>query len=149
MQREYIRLREENSLYAFLVSGKFKFEPFSLKTKEEDVKSLYEQYLEHHGLLNQWTETCNEVFDELGICSTFIRSRVKYIFGIGVSDAELIVNTCCFCRETFRGYGNNPKPLLEKGKACNTCDRSIVHTARMQATARGDTFELQLSFVRD
>ena len=23
-------------------------------------------------------------------------------------EAQLPTNTCCFCRETFRGYGNNP-----------------------------------------
>ena len=48
-------------------------------------------------------------------------------------EAELPTNTCCFCRETFRGYGNNPSPVLEEGTACDACNRSIVVTARLQA----------------
>ena len=44
------------------------------------------------------------------------------------------VNTCCFCRETFRGFGNNPQPLLDEGIACDVCNRSIVVFARIQAT---------------
>ena len=48
-------------------------------------------------------------------------------------ESMLPENTCCFCRETFRGYGNNPWPVLEEGKACDTCSRRIVCTARLQA----------------
>ena len=48
-------------------------------------------------------------------------------------EAELPVNTCCFCHRTFRGYGNNPRPVLEEGRACDTCNRGIVITARIQA----------------
>jgi len=33
----------------------------------------------------------------------------------------------CFCRETFRGYGNHPWPVLETG----TSNRTIVCTARL------------------
>ena len=46
---------------------------------------------------------------------------------------QLPTNTCCFCRETFRGYGNGPWPVLEEGTACDACNRSIVVTARLQA----------------
>ena len=49
------------------------------------------------------------------------------------TEAQLPTNTCCFCRETFRGYGNNPSPVLEEGTACDACNRSIVVTARLQA----------------
>ena len=48
-------------------------------------------------------------------------------------EAELPTNTCCFCRETFRGYGNNPRPVLGSGTACDTCNHSIVIVARIQA----------------
>ena len=47
--------------------------------------------------------------------------------------AEMPQNVCCFCRVTFRGYGNNPQPLLEEGLACDICDRAIVWNARLQA----------------
>ena len=49
------------------------------------------------------------------------------------TEAQLPTNTCCFCRETFRGYGNGPWPVLEEGTACDACNRSIVVTARLQA----------------
>ena len=48
-------------------------------------------------------------------------------------EAMLPETTCCFCRETFRGYGHNPWPVLEEGRACDTCNRRIVLTARLQA----------------
>eukprot|EP00966_Prymnesium_polylepis_P082962 1921580-Prymnesium_polylepis.1 len=48
-------------------------------------------------------------------------------------EAMLPENTCCFCRETFRGVGNCPFPVLEDGRACDTCNRSIVVAARIQA----------------
>ena len=51
-------------------------------------------------------------------------------------EAQLPTNTCCFCRETFRGYGNNPSPLLEEGTACDACNHSIVIAARFQAMPR-------------
>ena len=47
--------------------------------------------------------------------------------------AEMPENVCCFCRVAFRGYGNNPQPLLTEGVACDTCDRVIVLRARLQA----------------
>ena len=51
-------------------------------------------------------------------------------------EAMLPTNACCFCRETFRGYGNNPWPVLEGGTACDACNRSIVIIARSQAMRR-------------
>lgn len=51
-------------------------------------------------------------------------------------EAELPTNSCCFCRETFRGYGNKPWPVLDTGTACNVCNHSIVMTARLQAMRR-------------
>ena len=51
-------------------------------------------------------------------------------------EAKLPTNSCCFCRGTFRGYGNDPYPVLERGTACDACNRSIVVTARHQAMRR-------------
>lgn len=28
---------------------------------------------------------------------------------------------CCICREYSRGYGNDPRPIKDKGKCCDTC----------------------------
>ena len=51
-------------------------------------------------------------------------------------EAEMPETVCCFCRATFRGYGNNPQPLLEEGLVCDTCDRVIVRRARLQAARK-------------
>ena len=51
-------------------------------------------------------------------------------------EAQLPTNTCCFCREMFRGYGNNPAPVLEEGTARDACNHSIVIAARFQAMRR-------------
>ena len=48
-------------------------------------------------------------------------------------EAMLPESTCCFCRDTFRGYGNNPQPLLEGGTASDACNHSIVIAARFKA----------------
>lgn len=48
-------------------------------------------------------------------------------------EAKMPVNVCCFCNDTFRGYGNNPRPVLDEGQACDSCNLSIVIKARIQA----------------
>ena len=48
-------------------------------------------------------------------------------------EAMLPEHTCCLCRQRFRGYGNNPWPVLQDGKACEECNIKIVITARLQA----------------
>jgi len=48
-------------------------------------------------------------------------------------ESMLPENSCCLCRQRFRGYGNNPWPVLQDGKACEECNVSIVLTARVQA----------------
>jgi len=53
-------------------------------------------------------------------------------------EAQMPENRCCLCRQTFRGYGNNPQPILEEGVACDTCDVRIVLKARMQAVREPD-----------
>ena len=49
-------------------------------------------------------------------------------------EARLPENTCCFCQQRFRGYGNNPSPIMRDGKACEECNSKIVSKlARLQA----------------
>ena len=48
-------------------------------------------------------------------------------------EARLPETSCCFCRQTFRGYGHNPQPVLADGKVCEMCNRRIVLVARLQA----------------
>lgn len=33
---------------------------------------------------------------------------------------------CCICKKTFTGYGNNPWPLKDKGKCCNSCNDDVT-----------------------
>lgn len=33
---------------------------------------------------------------------------------------------CCICKKEFNGYGNNPWPLKEKGKCCNSCNKDVI-----------------------
>lgn len=39
--------------------------------------------------------------------------------------------TCCICGKDFEGFGNNPQPVKSEGVCCNTCNMSIVITARV------------------
>ena len=52
--------------------------------------------------------------------------------------ARVPENTCCFCRETFRGWGHNPSPVLEdeEALACGACDVTIVLPQRLRNAAR-------------
>jgi hypothetical protein len=41
---------------------------------------------------------------------------------------------CCFCGTIIEGYGNNPAPLKERGKCCDTCNETLVIPIRMRAS---------------
>ncbi|MDC0525424.1 hypothetical protein OAO87_00400 [bacterium] len=45
---------------------------------------------------------------------------------------------CCFCRETFHGWGNNPSPVLEEEEAvaCGDCNAVIVLPQRFRNVER-------------
>jgi hypothetical protein len=47
-------------------------------------------------------------------------------------------NKCCFCGETFRGWGNNPSPVLneEGAVACHQCNQCIVLPQRIRNMSR-------------
>ena len=38
---------------------------------------------------------------------------------------------CCICGRKFTGYGNNPYPVSNNGRCCNTCDAECVIPVRM------------------
>ena len=40
--------------------------------------------------------------------------------------------TCCICGKPFKGYGNNPWPIAEKGVCCDKCNLTQVIPARLQ-----------------
>jgi len=45
---------------------------------------------------------------------------------------EHIKTPCCICDELFEGYGNNPAPVMNKGKCCDDCNSNIVIPARIR-----------------
>jgi hypothetical protein len=55
-------------------------------------------------------------------------------------EAELPVKKCCFCGDTFRGYGNNPWPVrpyhTDTGVACDDCNDTIVVPQRVREAER-------------
>ena len=48
-------------------------------------------------------------------------------------------HTCCICGKEFTGYGNNPSPIMDNGKCCDECDRTIVKPARILFGRTDDT----------
>ena len=48
--------------------------------------------------------------------------------------ARLPENKCCFCGESFRGWGNNPSPVMERegAVACGECNIAIVRPQRFR-----------------
>ena len=33
---------------------------------------------------------------------------------------------CVLCHETSTGFGNNPSPIKEKGRACDKCNLTVI-----------------------
>lgn len=44
-------------------------------------------------------------------------------------------HTCCICGEELTGYGNNPSPVAEDGKCCDSCNLHFVLPARIAKAA--------------
>ena len=41
------------------------------------------------------------------------------------------VNICGLCNKEYKGYGNNPAPLICKGRACDDCNITKVIRQRI------------------
>ena len=46
--------------------------------------------------------------------------------------------TCCICGKTFVGWGNNPWPIKEEGRCCDTCNYTTVLMARIKKLKEND-----------
>lgn len=45
--------------------------------------------------------------------------------------------TCCICGEEFKGYGNNPAPLVkDEGSCCDKCNFEKVIPERIKRVAK-------------
>jgi hypothetical protein len=38
---------------------------------------------------------------------------------------------CCICGKNCQGFGNNPRPVREKGQCCDECNFRYVAAARI------------------
>lgn len=34
---------------------------------------------------------------------------------------------CCICGKDYEGYGNNPQPLKNKGRCCDSCNWEVIN----------------------
>lgn len=49
---------------------------------------------------------------------------------------KMKVKVCCICGVSFKGYGNNPSPVKEKGTCCNNCNYETVIPERITRTIK-------------
>ena len=61
---------------------------------------------------------------------------------------------CAICNEVYEGYGNNPYPVCENGRCCDSCNSTKVIPARIQGPYDPSkspkwTHEQQKSFITD
>lgn len=47
------------------------------------------------------------------------------------SKNKLTISNCVICKNKFVGFGNNPRPLKERGRCCDDCN-SLVIQARIE-----------------
>ena len=45
---------------------------------------------------------------------------------------------CCICGCEFIGWGNNPDPVKDKGRCCDSCNERFVIPARIAQLSRRD-----------
>ena len=41
------------------------------------------------------------------------------------------IQKCVICKETFKGFGNNPLPVKLKGRCCDKCNDEVVIPTRL------------------
>lgn len=58
-------------------------------------------------------------------------TEVQYI-DYKVVGQDKVAKVCCICGEEFIGYGNNPQPVMEKGRCCDRCNSTVVIPKRME-----------------
>ena len=46
--------------------------------------------------------------------------------------AQMPTSKCCLCGETFKGYGNNARPVRGEGVAYDACNWAIVVPQRLR-----------------
>ena len=60
---------------------------------------------------------------------------MKYSIRAMMKDAKNM-QECCICGKEFRGYGNNPWPVMEEGRCCDECNFDTVLPARLAGASK-------------
>lgn len=48
------------------------------------------------------------------------------------TDDKTLMYKCVICHRNFTGFGNNPQPVKEDGRACDNCNVHVVIPARIE-----------------
>ena len=66
------------------------------------------------------------------------------------------INICGLCKKEYKGYGNNPTPLICKGRACDDCNTTkvirqrIINNGKYTADEVDDIIEdIQTNYISD
>lgn len=69
---------------------------------------------------------------------------------IWTPNSEIPDGKCTICRIDIQGHGNNPSPVKEKGKCCDTCNTLVVLPHRLRAAGMSeDEIQSYLEMVLD
>lgn len=97
-----------------------------------DTELVVPEFNTTNGLINGWNGVCGDR-TITGILSMAtgeaelpinIKSSTKNATTAGQEIRNLI--TCVLCTENFNGYGNNPYPLSEDGRCCDSCNTKVI-----------------------
>ena len=65
---------------------------------------------------------------------------------------KVLFPTCCFCGSEIKGFGNNPAPLRQSGRCCDSCNLQYVTLARyllLQSKSSGEDEKQIIKMVKD
>lgn len=104
---------------------------YAANPKKEDIKNMTVQ-----DMVNYIKETDEFYEDD----KKYVDACVALIYEKLESLNATSTNICCFCGQTFMGFGNNPYPASknEEDRCCNDCNDDIVIPSRIKAIIKGD-----------
>ena len=113
---------------------------FSLNSGSSPNKKIVQEYIRY---LEELVMSNTDTMESVSKGFSFKTYMLKYKgdnnkFRSDISDSEgnksdkLDYPVCVFCKNMCETeYGNNPSPILSKGKCCDNCNEGIVIPARM------------------
>lgn len=52
-------------------------------------------------------------------------------------EVTTMTDQCVICEKEYAGYGHNPQPLAEIGRACDSCNALVISARIAQITKKG------------